>query len=195
MSKQMETKVDEYREAGVIHLPGAVDAGTLARLREIYEATLDTPSPSSLSFYAETGTTFTQDMGNTARWEQWAEAVRASCIPDTLASLWGAENVWFYYEQVFLKEGGRTRRTPWHQDSSYLPVAGEQIANVWISFDPVSKTDGLEFVRGSHRGPMYSPSAFDAADDTIPIDPSSPLPRLPDIESARDQWDIVSWAV
>lgn len=29
------------------------------------------------------------------------------------------DDVWFFYEQLFLEEGGTMRRTPWHQDSSY----------------------------------------------------------------------------
>jgi ectoine hydroxylase-related dioxygenase (phytanoyl-CoA dioxygenase family) len=187
--------VETYRRDGVVHLRGALDADILARFEATYEASLRIPSPSLTKFYPESGGTFIQDLANTRFWTEWAETLRASVIPDVVAELWGAESVWLYYEQIFLKEGGRTRRTPWHQDSSYLPVTLEQVANVWISFDPVSKDDALEFVRGSHRDVMYSPSAFDADDDTAPLDPQAPLPRLPDIEAARGEWDIVSWAV
>jgi ectoine hydroxylase-related dioxygenase (phytanoyl-CoA dioxygenase family) len=97
------------------------------------------------------------------------------------------------YEQVFLKEGGESRRTPWHQDSSYLAIAGEHLAVAWISFDPVAKTDALEFVRGSHRGVLYNGSRFALDDDTAPLYPGEALPRLPDIEAGRAAWDIVSW--
>jgi ectoine hydroxylase-related dioxygenase (phytanoyl-CoA dioxygenase family) len=109
--------------------------------------------------------------------------------------LWRRADVWFMYEQVFLKEGGESRRTPWHQDSSYLPIDGSQIAVMWISFDPVAKNDSLEFVRGSHRGVMYDGSRFDPNDDTAPIYGDGSLPRLPNIEAERSRWDIVSWAV
>jgi hypothetical protein len=97
------------------------------------------------------------------------------------------------YEQVFLKEGGESRRTPWHQDSSYLPIDGSQIAVMWI--DSVAKNDSLEFVRGSHHGTMYDGSRFDPNDDTAPIYGDGSLPRLPNIEAERSRWDIVSWAV
>jgi hypothetical protein len=33
--------------------------------------------------------------------------------PDVIAELWNSPDVWFMYEQVFLKEGGESRRTPW----------------------------------------------------------------------------------
>ena len=48
--ERLDTKREEYGEAGVIHLPGALDAGTLARLQEIYAATLSTPSVVSTSY-------------------------------------------------------------------------------------------------------------------------------------------------
>ena len=42
-----------------------------------------------------------------------------------------------------------------------------------------------QFVRGSHRGPVYS---IDKGAD------SETAPRMPDIEADRSRWDIVSWA-
>jgi ectoine hydroxylase-related dioxygenase (phytanoyl-CoA dioxygenase family) len=77
------------------------------------------------------------------------------------------------YEQVFLKEGGETRRTPWHQDASYLPVGGADTAVAWITFDPISKEDSLEFVKGSHKDVLYNTSRFELGDDTAPINERS----------------------
>ena len=94
---------------------------------------------------------------------------------------------------MFLKEGGETRRTPWHQDSSYLSVGGEHLAVAWITFEPMAASDSLEFVKGSHHGPLYNTSRFDLDDETIPIRAESSLPQLPDIEAARDSYDIVSF--
>ena len=71
---------------------------------------------------------------------------------------------------------------------------GNEIAVVWINFDLVAIEQSLEFVRGSHRQTLYNGSAFDAEDDTQPIYGEG-LPRLPDIQAERDDWDIISWAV
>ena len=97
--------------------------------------------------------------------------------------------------EAFLKEGGEARRTPWHQDASYTPYGGERLAIMWINFDPVAKEDSLEFVRGSHRGPLYNGPGFDPSDDTRPAFAASAMPRIPDIEQERLKWDIVSFAV
>jgi ectoine hydroxylase-related dioxygenase (phytanoyl-CoA dioxygenase family) len=67
---------------------------------------------------------------------------------------------------------------------------------VWIPLDPVPKSAALEIVRGSHKGTTYNGSLFHAKDDTVGLYKGDPLPRLPDIEAHRDEWNdkIVSWA-
>jgi len=99
------------------------------------------------------------------------------------------------YEQIWLKDGGERRRTPWHQDLAYIPVGGDHLAVLWTNLDPVPKEDSLEFVRGSHHGPLFNPTAFDAHDPSASMFPDGAWPPLPDIEAAREKWPIVSWAV
>ena len=101
--------------------------------------------------------------------------------------------MWLLYEQIWLKEGGSKRRTPWHQDLAYIPLEGNDLAVLWITLDPVAKEDSLEFVPGSHRGPLFNPTAFDPNDEAASMFPDGIWPPLPNIERARDQWDIVSW--
>jgi ectoine hydroxylase-related dioxygenase (phytanoyl-CoA dioxygenase family) len=182
-----------YARDGVACVRGLFDAAQLAALRAAYEWSLAHPSPSA-NVYSGEGR-FYQDLANRAAQPVYRDVVGATPACDAVAALWGARDVWFMYEQVFLKEGGDTRRTPWHQDSSYLPVDGEQLAVVWICFDPVPAADSLEFVPGSHHGPMYDGSAFDPSDDTAPIYGDGSLPRLPDIETNRGAWEIVSFSV
>jgi ectoine hydroxylase-related dioxygenase (phytanoyl-CoA dioxygenase family) len=110
-----------------------------------------------------------------------------------VAALWKEPRLWYLGEQLFLKDGGHSRRTPWHQDTSYLRMRGEQMVACWITLDPLPRQYCLEFVRASHRGTLYNGSAFSGDDDTAPLYRDSPLPRLPDIEAARDAFDIVSW--
>jgi ectoine hydroxylase-related dioxygenase (phytanoyl-CoA dioxygenase family) len=176
-------------------LRAALSPDELGAVEHVYEYGRAHPSPGAYSVYPETGATFSIDTFNAANWDHYVAAYADTSLPDQVASLWGSEDVWFFYEQLFLKEGGSMRRTPWHQDSSYLPVAGEHVAVCWISLDPLTEDESLEFVRGSHTGPMFNTSAFDATDDTKPADESLDLPRLPDIEATRDDFDIVSWAV
>jgi ectoine hydroxylase-related dioxygenase (phytanoyl-CoA dioxygenase family) len=190
---------DAYRRDGVVHLPAALDAAALADALAAYEWSLANPGPGATRFAQATASTFLNDLYNPRCLEGYRAMLEASPIPAIVAGLWDAPDVWFMYEQVFLKEGGETRRTPWHQDSSYLAVAGEHLAVAWICFDAQDAAGSLEFVRGSHRGQLYNGSRFELGDDTAPINPASPLPRLPDIEAERtvdaNAWDTVAWPV
>lgn len=183
-----------FARDGVVFLPQVLDAGQQAAALEAWRWSLAHPARGGKVAQA-TDSTFYQDLYNPRVLEGYRPMLEASPIPEICARLWGTDSVWFMYEQVFLKEGGETRRTPWHQDGSYLPIGGLDTAVAWITFDPLSKDDSLEFVPGSHRGTMYNGSSFALGDDTAPLFADSDLPRLPDIEAERGEWPIVSWPV
>jgi hypothetical protein len=186
---------NQFHQDGVVFLKGAFDVASMRLALEAYEWSLAHPSRNACDFSQAVPGRFYQDLANPKATAAYMRLLNESPASAIVSQLWGGENVWFMYEQVFLKTNGEGRRTPWHQDSSYLPVEGDQLAVMWISFDPVAREDSLEFVRGSHRGILYNGSSFDPADDTAPLYPDGRLPRLPNIEAERKHWDIVSWAV
>lgn len=186
---------DEFDRNGVVCLRQALDPEQLSMALETFEYTYAHPGPAQRNFYQEQGVQFYQDGGNVQTWPFYLEFCKRSIIPDIVGSLWKDPNVWFFYEQIFLKEGMASRRTAWHQDQSYIPYEGSKSASVWINFEPVSAENTLEFVRGSHKGPIYNGSRYDADDDTAGFYADGILPPLPDIESRREDFDIVSWAV
>jgi ectoine hydroxylase-related dioxygenase (phytanoyl-CoA dioxygenase family) len=183
----------QYEDDGVVLLEGALGPAALAEAQAAYAWSCANPGPGASKIRQATDAIFLNDLYNPRCLEGYRSMLEASPLPALIADIWGADHVWFFYEQVFLKEGGETRRTPWHQDSSYLAIAGQHLAVAWISFDPVPRADALEFVRGSHRGQLYNGSRFELDDDTAPTNPNSSLPRLPDIEADRASWDVVGY--
>ena len=187
---------EAYRRDGAVHIPGLLNGEQFDAALRAWEWSLANPTPLNAPNLKRDGSPlFYADSYHPQVLEGYREMLEASPIPEACARLWGTDPVWFIYEQVFLKEGGDTRRTPWHQDGSYIPIDGDDVAVAWITFDPLSKADSLEFVPGSHLGPMYNTSKFHPKDDTIPHDESLPLPRLPPIEAERHKWPTISWAV
>lgn len=183
-----------YRSDGVVLVKGALAAQDMRHLHDAYEASIANPGRKSVRLYPEDGTTFFTDSSNTAVWDDYGPLLTETPVCDFVSAAWDRPEVWFFYEQVFLKEGGSSRRTPWHQDASYLPMRGENTCVVWMSLDPVVAEDALEFIPGSHRGPLFNAAAFSSTDDTKSLfDEDEGMPRLPDIQSARDEWRIVSW--
>ncbi len=186
---------EDFRRDGVVLIKGALDSATLRKAEAAYQWSLCHPGRGASTFAQEKPGTFYQDLANPNCLPAYRDLLMETRVADIVAELWASANVWFFYEQVFLKKGGESRRTPWHQDASYLPVSGNNLAVMWITFEPVAKENSLEFVRGSHHGALYDGSRFDPADDTAPLYGNGVLPRLPDIEAERAKWDIVSWAV
>jgi len=175
-------------EDGVVFLPGALDTEAMAKVAAAIEFSLTNPSPTARRFYPDQPETFFEDRGS-----QHAGVAHAIGLDTMMSALWGVGDVWYMGEQLFLKEGGHSRRTPWHQDTSYLRMMGQQIVAAWICLDALPKSHCLEFVRGSHKGTLYNGSAFAEDDDTAPLYRHSPLPRLPDIQAQRERFDILSW--
>jgi len=175
--------VREFRKDGVTFLPAALDAELLRSLEAAHARHI-----------ANGGA-----MWSWRDHPEYLAAAKDSVIPDLVRTLWGSEDVWFMYDQVFKTKGGYAARTPWHQDLSYLCVEGDDLAVVWITFDAVPAEESLEFVKGSHRGPLHNGFSYDprelAEDETAPLFKKGDLPRLPPIQQARDEYDIVSFAV
>ena len=194
MLNTIQSLAADYQRDGVVHLPAVLDQRTQQLIAQAYDWSMAHPTPSGCMMYPDTDGAFYQDLCNPAAATAYHELLVDTLIPDIAASLWGTPEVWFLYEQVWRKDAGAGRRTPWHQDSPYLALDGQQVAVLWINLEPVAQANSLEFVRGSWRGTLYDGSSFDGPDDTAPVFGKG-LPRLPDIEKDRASWDIVSWAV
>ena len=190
--------IDRYQRDGVVHLPQVLEPKALQIARQAYEWSLANPGRGASNLIPGTPGSFYADLANPGCFDAYAQVNDETVIPSLVSDLWETPDVWFMYEQVFKKAGGENssaRRTPWHQDLPYLPVQGADLAVVWISFEALIRDESLEFVKASHRGILYDGSRFDPADDTRPLYGTGELPRLPDIENNRDQYDIISFPV
>jgi ectoine hydroxylase-related dioxygenase (phytanoyl-CoA dioxygenase family) len=186
--------IDALRETmardGVACLRGLLSAAQLADVTAAYEWTRDHRSPAFTTMGGDDRSW--QDLSNPESYAAYAGMLSRSPIPPLLKALWGGGPVWYMYEQIFHKEATENF-TPWHQDTPYMPIAGEQLAVCWISLEGVSRASTLEYCRGSHLGPVYNGSSFKPGEPTDPFYKAGNLPRLPDIEADRSPWDIVGW--
>jgi ectoine hydroxylase-related dioxygenase (phytanoyl-CoA dioxygenase family) len=179
--------LERYRKEGVVYLKGALSSDELAMIAELFEYKLAHRSSQSFEIPTQGGGVFITNAAdpNLPQTHQFTVVLQRTPIVDLAAIFLSSSDIWFYYEQLFYKHGGKTRRTPWHQDTSYVPVEGPDIVRFWICLDPVDKEHSLEFVRASYLGQLYNGSSFNPEDDTAPLFPDSDMPRLPDIEASR----------
>ena len=181
-----------FRQDGVVHIAGALDRRAMDLAEEAFSWSLAHPGPAARAVLAGVPGEFYQDHANPNAFAAYRSLLSDTCITDLVAEVLGSEHLWLMYEQVWLKDGEK-RRTPWHQDLGYIPLEGDHLATLWTNLDPVAKEDSLELIPGSHHGPLYNPTAFNPNDVSASMFADGVWPRLPDIESERDKWPIVSW--
>ncbi|MET0546905.1 MAG: phytanoyl-CoA dioxygenase family protein [Caulobacterales bacterium] len=187
-----------FKEDGVVHVPKVFSQKDMQIVESAFDYRIANRSANRVDFKANgwsKGTNLT-DLTNPKSWQskEFQALLWDTPVADIALACCGGRNLWLYYEQVFLKEG-ESRRTPWHQDTSYVPLEGDNAVRLWITLDPLPRECQLEFIPGSHRGPLHNGSSFKGDDDTLPLYLNTKMPRLPDIEANRDAWNIQSFDV
>lgn len=188
-----------FHEDGAVLVKGLLTPEQLARCREAFDWAVANHGPHATRLFAGTTQQSHVDNANPKAKARLEALVASLPFGELFARIWGSNKVWYFAEEVFLKAGGNGSRTLWHQDTSYLPWAGNHWGNAWVSFDAVPRKNALEIIRGSHRGPRYDGTTFaDPDDPTQPLHGNGALPRLPDIEAERRRdpqaYDVLSWA-
>ncbi|MBT6096348.1 MAG: phytanoyl-CoA dioxygenase [Rhodospirillaceae bacterium] len=186
-----ENAIEDFRRDGVAVLRGvfadwveALAAGLARNQRE--------PSPTARYHTGDGEAAFFNDYCNWDRIPEYQSFIYESPAAEIAAELMHSDSARFFHEHVVLKEAGNAVPTPWHQDQPYYCVQGEQTCSFWIPLDPVPREIAIEYVAGSHLwGKQFEPQYFSgkAVNEDINWD------ELPDIDAARDQHNIVGWAV
>lgn len=189
-----DTAVKTYQEDGAICLRGVFDPHWIEAVRAGIRANLMAPSPYFESLRAEGSKgAFMDDYCNWQKIPEFRDYIYNSPAPGIAKTLMRTEALIFYHEHVLIKEAGALKRTPWHQDQPYYPVAGKQICSIWMPVDPVSLETSLQFVKGSHNwGKQFIPRKF-ASENNYPLKDGASLDgsyeEVPDI----DGHEILSW--
>ena len=184
----------QLAEDGAICLRQAFTKADMTLADAAFQWMIDHPGPGAEKRYRHEPAVFYESTGYTPHEQVFADLLRQTPVVSMAQHFCQSENIWYLGEQLFWKYGGRARRTPWHQDLSYLPFKGDSIIGIWMSLGDLPRHACLEFIRGSHNRTLYNGASYlDLEDDTHPLYPDSDMPRLPDIEANRQDWDILSW--
>jgi ectoine hydroxylase-related dioxygenase (phytanoyl-CoA dioxygenase family) len=105
----------------------------------------------------------------------------------------GGRTVRLFHDHLLVKEPSTRQATPWHQDQPYYNVEGFDNCSMWMPVDPVPLESTLEFLAGSHLGPWLMPRTF--LTEQARWFPEGALDELPDIEAAREEYEIRRWAL
>lgn len=185
-----QADVEAFERDGVIVVRNAFTEW-MQPLREGVRKLMADPSPMERSVVPKDGSApFFQDLCNWQRIPEFRDFVLHSNAAALAARLMRSRTARFFHDHVLVKQPGGSTVTPWHQDQPYYCVDGRQSVSLWTPLDPVARSVVMECVRGSHRwGKDFRPMRFDGTrlyeQDSYEV--------LPDIEAARDQFDIAGW--
>jgi ectoine hydroxylase-related dioxygenase (phytanoyl-CoA dioxygenase family) len=188
VSEQIQS---DFHQNGAVVIRG-VFTEWVDTLRQGIEKNIADPGPFVRDYNdPETGRFF-GDYCNWDRIEEYRSFLFESPAAEIAKQLMKSQTVRLFHEHVLVKETQTTIPTPWHHDQPYYCVDGIQNCSLWLALDSIPKETTLEFVSGSHRlGKHFSPERFDKS----PLYSNDNLEQLPDIDSNRENYEILSWAV
>jgi ectoine hydroxylase-related dioxygenase (phytanoyl-CoA dioxygenase family) len=183
---------DEFDRNGTVVLRGVVSPHELSLLTTGIDEVVRHPSPrAKVASTPDDPGFFIEDFNTWRDHPEFSEFVTQTKLSKIAAELTGSSTIRLYHDHVLVKEPGTRQRTPWHQDQPYYDVEGQQNVSFWIPVDPVAKQDCLELIAGTHRGPWLMPRSF--LDHQAKWFPEGSLVEMPDFESLRDSYEILSW--
>lgn len=135
---------------------------------------------------------FFDDYCNWTRIAPFEKVVRESPAAALAASAMQSQSAQFFHDHVLVKEPGTPKPTPWHQDSPYYFVEGQQTVSLWIPLDRVREAS-LRFIAGSHKWErMVRPVSWSDDSDFYNSGEWTPVPD-PDADPAAMR--VLEWAM
>jgi len=142
--------IDAYQRDGVVLVKGLFK-DQVEQLRAGVERNINEPGPYAAENLKEGESgRFFDDYCNWTRILEFEEAINASPAAAVAAELMQSNSVQMFHDHVLIKEPGTSKPTPWHQDSPYYFVEGQQTVSFWSPLDAVQNAS-LRCVAGSHR--------------------------------------------
>lgn len=188
-----QAEIDAFERDGAICLRQAFAPRWIDSLAVGVEKNMANPSPDGVR-YTPAGAPggFYDDYCNWQRIPEYRDFVLNSPAGEIAGRLTRSRAARLFHEHVLIKEPGTREVTPWHHDQPYYCVDGDQLCSIWLPLDPVPRVACPEFVAGSHRwGTLFMPRTFIDHHD-YPFPPGT-FPPVPDIESNRGDYTILSW--
>jgi ectoine hydroxylase-related dioxygenase (phytanoyl-CoA dioxygenase family) len=183
---------DAYAELGAICLCGAF-SDWIEILRRGVERNHDEPGPYFSENVVGDDGSFWDDYCNWNRIPEFHRFITESTAAQLAAQVMRSQSAQFFHDHVLVKEANTPKPTPWHQDAPYYFAEGSQTVSFWLPLDPVSRTETLRLVAGSHRWPkpLLPVKWLDDA-DFYTTDKNQYM-ALPDLDSEDCQETILEW--
>lgn len=186
-----DQQVEAFNRDGAVLLPGLF-RDWVDTLIDGIERNMNEPGPyAAENLHDGERGRFFDDYCNWARIPEFRNFVNDAPAARAAMRLMGSNQVQMFHDHVLVKEPGTSKPTPWHQDSPYYFVDGEQTLSFWIPVDPVIEAS-LRLVAGSHKWEKpVLPTRWLSEDDFYKSDEDY-LP-VPDPDAEPDKFRVLEW--
>ncbi|MEM7531238.1 MAG: phytanoyl-CoA dioxygenase family protein [Chloroflexota bacterium] len=191
-------EIANFQRDGVVVLRQKFDREWIDLLRTTIDESLNRPSPHLVSHTKEANApAYYEDFWSWSLFDGFEKFVRKSPTAAHACQLLDAQRVNLVMDNWFMREAGSKSRPPFHQDLSYFDFFGTMCV-LWLPLEPVTKENGIAFVRGSHLwGKHFMRVRFGdghKADTDGAVEVNGVRYEIPpDINANPDAYDLVSF--
>ena len=191
-----DEQVEEFQANGAVCLRGMIDSAWLETLRAGVERNLEQPTAlHTVQTLTDEPGYFLSDICMTQEIAQFRDFVLNGPAAAIAARLMRSEQANFWADTLWVKQAGTPKRTRWHQDQPFFWVDGQQMCVIWWPLDAVTRENALELVKGSHRWGKWFAPELSRKGQALYRQQGREFHRMPDIDAARDDYEILSWPV
>src|SRR5687768_15746642 len=154
-----------FSRKGACCLRGVFEHRWIEMVRSGLEECSAKPSQLSKTWTSDAGGgQFFQDGFAWSRVEPLRKFVFESPAARLVAELMSSSSINLYMDHLLIREPMTNKETPWHHDTPYCFVDGDDFCTIWLPLDAVPLGQGLRLISGSHRwGKMFLPVEFASA--------------------------------
>ncbi len=193
-----KTERDAFARDGAVVLRDRFSADWIEKLRAGIDSDFANPSSNFTRHTKDPDAPgYFEDFWAWNKIPEFEEFVRDSPCAPMAASLMGVPSINLVMDNWFMREAGSASRAPFHQDLAYFDFEGTMCV-LWLPLEPVTKENGIAFVKGSHLwNKLFMRVMF--ADGHKSFEPQEiagqtyhPPPLVNDKPDAYDllQWDL-----
>jgi ectoine hydroxylase-related dioxygenase (phytanoyl-CoA dioxygenase family) len=184
-------EIDTFRRDGVVMIKGLLQENWLSLMEAGVEQARKEASLMGKAMSAKSRG-YQMDAFLWKRIDALRDLIYYSPFARWAQQLLDSKEIRFFYDQMFVKEPGTDAPTPWHQDTTFWPLEGNQICSFWVPLDPVTRANsGLQYVKGSHRWPNRFKAISPDYNSALLEDDS--LDDVPDINANPDKYESTCW--
>ena len=184
-----DTQIETYQNDGVVLIKGLYK-DWVEQIRNGIERNMSEPGPyAAENLKSGEAGRFFDDYCNWQRIPEFEDVIRNSEAAKVAAKLMKSNNAQIFH--VLVKEPGTAKATPWHQDSPYYFVEGEQNVSFWSPMDKVTSAT-LRCVAKSHLWPKpVLPTRWLSEDSFYPDEDT--YMAVPDPDQNLEKYKVMEW--